>query len=90
MVMVASLLDGSASGLRIRQVTLIEIVAQDRPGLLYDLTSAISSHGANIEVVLIDTGAHKAIDVFYVTAEGRKLTPEKQVAMAEALRGAAG
>ena len=39
---------------------------------------------------MIDTGAHKAIDVFYVTAEGRKLTPEKQVAMAEALRGAAG
>jgi [protein-PII] uridylyltransferase len=89
MVMVASLLDGSASGLRIRQVTLIEIVAQDRPGLLYDLTSAISSHGANIEVVLIDTEAHKAIDVFYVTAEGKKLTPEKQAALAEALRAAA-
>ena len=69
--------------------TLIEIVAQDRPGLLYDLTSAISSHGANIEVVLIDTEAHKAIDVFYVTAEGKKLTPEKQAALAEALRAAA-
>jgi len=69
--------------------TLIEIVAQDRPGLLYDLTSAISSHGANIEVVLIDTEAHKPIDVFYVTAEGGKLTPEKQAAPGEALRGAA-
>jgi len=66
--------------------TLIEIVAQDRPGLLYDLTSAISSHGANIEVVLIDTEAHKAIDVFYVTANGKKLTPEKQSALAEALK----
>jgi [protein-PII] uridylyltransferase len=70
--------------------TLIEIVAQDRPGLLYDLASAISSHGANIEVVLIDTEAHKAIDVFYVTAEGKKLTPEKQEALAEALSRAAG
>jgi [protein-PII] uridylyltransferase len=70
--------------------TLIEIVAQDRPGLLYDLTSAISSHGANIEVVLIDTEAHKAIDVFYVTADGKKLTPEKQAALGEALSGAAG
>ncbi len=70
--------------------TLIEIVAQDRPGLLYDLASAISSQGANIEVVLIDTEAHKAIDVFYVTAEGKKLTPEKQEALAEALRQAAG
>jgi [protein-PII] uridylyltransferase len=73
-----------------RGATLIEIVAQDRPGLLYDLTSAISAHGANIEVVLIDTEAHKAIDVFYVTAEGRKLAPETQSALAEALRQAAG
>ena len=47
-------------------------MAQDRPGLLYDLASAISSQGCNIEVVLIDTEAHKAIDVFYVTAGGRK------------------
>jgi UTP:GlnB (protein PII) uridylyltransferase len=38
---------------------------------------------------LIDTEAHKAIDVFYVTAEGKKLTPEKQAALAEALRAAA-
>jgi len=58
--------------------TLVEIVAEDRPGLLYDLASAISSNGGNIEVVLIDTQAHKAIDVFYVTAEGKKLPPEKQ------------
>jgi [protein-PII] uridylyltransferase len=73
-----------------QSATLIEIVAQDRPGLLYDLTSAISSHGANIEVVLIDTEAHKAIDVFYVTANGRKLTPETQSALAESLRESAG
>jgi len=68
--------------------TLVEIVAEDRPGLLYDLASAISSNGGNIEVVLIDTQAHKAIDVFYVTAEGKKLGPEKQVLLAEALRKA--
>jgi [protein-PII] uridylyltransferase len=68
--------------------TLVEIVAQDRPGLLYDLASAISSCGGNIEVVLIDTEGHKAIDVFYVTAGGQKLSPEKQVSMKEALRQA--
>jgi [protein-PII] uridylyltransferase len=71
-----------------RTATLVEIVAEDRPGLLYDLASAISSNGGNIEVVLIDTQAHKAIDVFYVTAEGKKLGPEKQRFFAEALRKA--
>ena len=55
--------------------TLVEVVAQDRPGLLYDLASAISEAGCSIEVVLVDTEAHKALDVFYVTASGRKLEP---------------
>jgi [protein-PII] uridylyltransferase len=64
--------------------TVAEVVAQDRPGLLYALASAISRAGCNIEVVLVDTEAHKAIDVFHVTREGRKLTE----AEAHALRGA--
>jgi [protein-PII] uridylyltransferase len=58
--------------------TLIEVVAEDRPGLLYDLAAAMSQAGCNIEVVLIDTQAHKALDVFYVTADGAKLTPEQE------------
>lgn len=65
--------------------TLVEVVAQDRPGLLYDLTSAISTAGGNIEVVLIDTEAHRALDVFYVTAGGKKLTAEQQAALREGL-----
>ncbi len=68
--------------------TLIEIVAEDRPGLLYDLASAISSRAGNIEVVLIDTQANRAIDVFYVTMGGRKLTAGEQSAMGEELRKA--
>jgi [protein-PII] uridylyltransferase len=68
--------------------TLVEIVAHDRPGLLYDLASTFSRFGANIEVVLIDTQAHKAIDVFYVTAEGKKLAPEKQATLETALHAA--
>ena len=68
--------------------TLIEIVAEDRPGLLYDMASAISSSGGNIEVVLIDTEAHKAIDVFYVTEDGRKVTHQKAGILAEAIRQA--
>jgi [protein-PII] uridylyltransferase len=68
--------------------TLIEIVAEDRPGLLYDLASAISMFGANIEVVLVDTEAHKAIDVFYVTKSGRKLDPAEREKLGEALGAA--
>jgi [protein-PII] uridylyltransferase len=68
--------------------TLVEIVAEDRPGLLYDLASAISSSGGNIEVVLIDTQANRAIDVFYVTVKGRKLTASEQSSMGEELQKA--
>jgi [protein-PII] uridylyltransferase len=53
--------------------TLVEIVAEDRPGLLYDLASTFSSAGCSIDVVLIDTESHKALDVFYVRKDGGKL-----------------
>ncbi len=70
--------------------TLVEIVAEDRPGLLFDLATAITANGGNIEVVLIDTQAHKAIDVFYVTAHGGKLNADKQEAIRRAVEKAAG
>lgn len=69
--------------------TLIEIIAEDRPGLLYDLARVISEAGCNIDVVLIDTEAHKAIDVFYVTCEGGKLSAAQQDALRHALIEAA-
>lgn len=69
--------------------SLIEFVGQDRPGLLYDLTSAISAAGCNIEIVMIDTEAHKAIDVFYVTRNGGKLNAPAQHRLERALLEAA-
>lgn len=53
--------------------TLLEILAEDRPGLLHELASAISRAGCDIEVVLIDTEAHRALDVFYLKYGGSKL-----------------
>jgi [protein-PII] uridylyltransferase len=63
--------------------TLIDFVGEDRPGLLYDLASAMSDHGCNIEVVMIDTEGHKAIDVFYVTRNDAKLDDFTQAILQE-------
>jgi [protein-PII] uridylyltransferase len=68
--------------------TLVEIVAVDRPGLLYDLAHAISGAGCNIEVVMIDTEAHKALDVFYITAQGAKLDAALRARLREDLLAA--
>ncbi|MGA2213312.1 MAG: hypothetical protein ABSH31_08565 [Bryobacteraceae bacterium] len=65
--------------------TLVEIVAEDRPGLLYNLATVFSSSACNIDVVLIDTKGHRAMDVFYVAHDGQKLTPELQAALKEKL-----
>jgi len=67
--------------------TLLEIVTQDHPGLLYEIGSALARLGYNIEVALIDTEGHKAIDVFYLTAQGKKLATQKQELLREVLQG---
>jgi [protein-PII] uridylyltransferase len=65
--------------------TLVEIVAEDRPGLLYNLATVFSSTSCNIDVVLIDTKGRRAIDVFYVAHDGQKLSPELQATLKEKL-----
>ncbi len=65
--------------------TLIEITAQDRPGLLYDVARTLSAAACSIDIVLIDTEAHKALDVFYVTWNGGKLPVENEASLRDAL-----
>jgi [protein-PII] uridylyltransferase len=66
--------------------TLVEVVTQDRPGLLYRMCSLISKHSCNIEIALIETEGQMAIDVFYLTAGGAKLSAEQQSVLGSALR----
>lgn len=65
--------------------SLMELIAQDRPGLLYRVSSTLAGLGCSIEVALIDTEAQKAIDVFYLTFQQAKLSPEMEQAISAAL-----
>jgi [protein-PII] uridylyltransferase len=75
--------DNQASG----YATLLEYSAEDRPGLLYQLGSAITDSGCNIEVVLINTESFRASDVFYLTKSSRKLSEEDIASLRSTLQG---
>ena len=47
--------------------TVLEVSGLDRPGLLYDLTAALSKLNLNIGSAHIATFGEKAVDAFYVT-----------------------
>jgi [protein-PII] uridylyltransferase len=68
-----------------RKFTVIELVADDAPGLLHRVSRVISGRGCDLDLVLIATEGKKAVDVLHITKQGKKLTESEQVSLREEL-----
>jgi len=71
--------------------TVVEVKAQDQPGLAYTLAHTLAELGLDITSARIATAKALALDVFYVRdAQGRKLAPEALAGVERALLDALG
>jgi [protein-PII] uridylyltransferase len=64
--------------------TIIDVHADDRPGLLYDIARTLSELGLDVVRANIATRAHRVTDAFYVTDAGHKIQDEARRAAIEA------
>jgi len=58
--------------------TVLEINTDDSLGLLYRISRTISRAGCDVDLVLISTEGHRAVDVFHITRAGAKLSEAAQ------------
>jgi [protein-PII] uridylyltransferase len=57
--------------------TVIEVRAADEPGLAFRIARVLTANGLDIALAKIATDKSQALDVFYVTRAGGKLSPEE-------------
>ena len=78
-------LDSTSSALS----SVIEVRAEDEPGLVFRIASVLGAHGINISFAKIATEKSHALDVFYVTdARGEKVDAEEMPRLEAALAAA--
>ncbi len=65
--------------------SILEIVADDAVGLLHRISRVISEQGCDVDLVLISTEGHKAIDVFHLTKDGAKVDDATQATLKDNL-----
>ena len=58
--------------------TIVEVSGEDRLGILYELTQALTDHGCDIHFARISTLGNRIVDVFYVQDEWGEKIEEKQ------------
>ncbi len=75
-----------------QRFTVLDVIAQDRPGLLFAIAEALHDAGASIELARIATEGNRAADAFYLRdarAAGRKLVDDARGAQVlQAVRSA--
>lgn len=69
-----------------KRYTIIDIIADDELGLLYRISRVMSQNGCDVDLVLITTEGHRAIDVFHITKAGRKLSGAEQAELSAHLQ----
>jgi [protein-PII] uridylyltransferase len=71
-----------------RDFTVVEVITEDRPGVLYAIARALYVAGLDIHRSKIATEANRAIDVFYVRDKAtmdKIVAPERQASLRESL-----
>jgi [protein-PII] uridylyltransferase len=60
--------------------TIVEIVGEDRLGILYNITQTLTDHGCDIHFARISTLGNRIVDVFYLQdAWGEKIEEKQKV-----------
>ncbi|MGW1409116.1 [protein-PII] uridylyltransferase [Streptomyces sp. NPDC002403] len=72
-----------------RLATVIEVRAQDAPGLLHRIGRALENSGVRVRSAHVSTLGANAVDAFYVTdTEGKPLSEERALVVADAVEAA--